>query len=149
MWLVIFSCFSCECENTTFLADPEPYSLPADPVLWSHSLMPAKKSASKPRLETATADSKGVSKRRTVRRDVFGRRQILRKYWDLANLDPEVTKGSITGQLKALDSLREELVLSRPPAAEKDKTGASQDIYQSAWLRSTWTRAASGSVNDE
>lgn len=113
--------------------------------------MPAKKSASKPRRETATADSKSVSKRRTVRREseAFSRRQILRKYWELANLDPEVTKGNITGQLKALDSLREELVLSQPPAAENEKTGASQEIYQSAWLRSTWTRAASGSVNDE
>jgi hypothetical protein len=111
--------------------------------------MPAKKSASKPRRETATADSKNVSKRRTRESEVFSRRQILRKYWDLANLDPEVTKGNITGQLKALDSLREELVLSHPPAAEKEKTGDSQEIYQSAWLRSSWTRAASGSVNDE
>ena len=35
--------------------------------------------------------------------------QVLSKYWELANLRPEETKGSITGQLKALDSLCEEL----------------------------------------
>ncbi|HEY4045584.1 MAG TPA: hypothetical protein VGM27_01855 [Acidobacteriaceae bacterium] len=113
--------------------------------------MPAKKTASKSRRETASADSAALPKRPTAQRkdDVFSRRKILHKYWDLANLDPEVTKGNITGQLKALDSLREELVLSRPAPAERDRKGASQEIYQSAWLRSTRTRAASDSANDE
>ena len=39
----------------------------------------------------------------------FNRNQILNMYWELANLNPEQTKGNITGQLKALDSLCEQL----------------------------------------
>ena len=49
----------------------------------------------------------------------FDRNQILNRYWDLADLDPEKTKGNILGQLKALDSLCEQLAQranrSRPP----------------------------------
>ena len=64
---------------------------------------------------------------------VVGREQILGKYWELANLDPEVTKGSIAGQLKALDSLREELDLIAL-ARESERTTGAQDIYRSAWM---------------
>ncbi len=64
---------------------------------------------------------------------LIGRDQILGKYWELANLDPEITKGSIAGQLKALDSLREELGLS---AGESEEQPTSQNIYRSAWMRS-------------
>ncbi len=39
------------------------------------------------------------------------REQILAKYWELANLTPEETKGNVTGQLKALDALCKELRL--------------------------------------
>jgi hypothetical protein len=61
----------------------------------------------------------------------FDRDQVLNRYWELAKLDSEVTKGNITGQLKALDALREEL-------AEKPKNDAkripSQQIYRSEWM---------------
>jgi hypothetical protein len=112
--------------------------------------MPAKKSTSKSTEESANANSTSPTKRSAVglKDDILSREQILRKYWDLANLDPEVTKGNITGQLKALDSLREELVLPRP-ATESNNRSTSQEIYQSAWLRSTATRAACGSAEDE
>ena len=63
----------------------------------------------------------------------FDRNQILNKYWDLADLDPEKTKGNILGQLKALDSLCEELAAGdkpRPPA----KRIPEPDIYRSAWM---------------
>ncbi len=58
------------------------------------------------------------------------RDQILAKYWELANLDPEDTKGNITGQLKALDTLCEELRLK---PVETNRPG-SQEIYRSAWM---------------
>ena len=45
----------------------------------------------------------------------FDRNQILNRYWDLADLDPEKTKGNILGQLKALDSLCEELAAGDKP----------------------------------
>jgi hypothetical protein len=63
----------------------------------------------------------------------FDRNQILNKYWDLADLDPEKTKGNILGQLKALDSLCEQLA-----AGDKPKSPANPipepDIYRAAWM---------------
>jgi hypothetical protein len=60
------------------------------------------------------------------------RDQILAKYWELANLTPETTKGNITGQLKALDSLCEELRLT--PNKDANKPLPAQQIYRSAWM---------------
>jgi hypothetical protein len=53
------------------------------------------------------------------------RDQILRKYWELANLEAEQTKGTITGQLKALDSLC--LELNPKPATARPCT---PDFYR-------------------
>lgn len=64
----------------------------------------------------------------------IGRVHILNKYWELANIDPEATKGNITGQLKALDSLCEELGLVKA-AQEGEQSGGRQEIYRSAWMR--------------
>jgi hypothetical protein len=58
------------------------------------------------------------------------RDQILARYWQLANLTPEETKGNITGQLNALDSLCEELRLK---PVDSHRPGA-QEIYRSAWM---------------
>ncbi len=52
----------------------------------------------------------------------FDRNQILNKYWDLADLDPEKTKGNILGQLKALDSLCEELAAGDKPRSPANRT---------------------------
>jgi hypothetical protein len=63
----------------------------------------------------------------------FDRNDILNKYWDLAGLDPEKTKGNILGQLKALDSLCEELAQGdkpRPPATRIPDP----DIYRAGWM---------------
>jgi hypothetical protein len=58
------------------------------------------------------------------------RNQILNRYWELASLDVEETKGNITGQLKALDSLLEQLAITEKPA----KPAPVQEIYRSAWM---------------
>ena len=58
--------------------------------------------------------------------------QILAKYWELANLTPAETKGSITGQLHALDTLCEELRLM--PNKEANKPAPAPEIYRSAWM---------------
>ncbi len=60
----------------------------------------------------------------------IGRDQILARYWELANLEPERTKGNVTGQLKALDALCEELRL-KPGETTRP---ASQEVYRSAWM---------------
>jgi hypothetical protein len=52
----------------------------------------------------------------------------------LANLHPEVTKGSITGQLKALDSLLGE-VAPVPPEPMSGTPTAKRGVYRSAWMR--------------
>jgi hypothetical protein len=59
------------------------------------------------------------------------RDQILAN-WQLANLTPEETKGNITGQLKALDALCEELRLM--PNKDAVKPRPAQEIYRSAWM---------------
>ena len=61
----------------------------------------------------------------------FDRNQILNKYWELASLDAEQTKGSILGQLKALDSLCAELAAGDKPPANRT---IEADIYRSAWM---------------
>ncbi len=73
----------------------------------------------------------------------IGRAEILRKYWELANLDPEITKGTITGQLKALDSLCEELALEES-GDDPEAARPQQQIYRSAWLRLTTSETSSG-----
>jgi hypothetical protein len=60
----------------------------------------------------------------------FDRDQILNRYWELANLNTIMTKGNITGQLKALDSLCEELAAQ---AGKSKKTLPAPEIYRSAW----------------
>lgn len=86
--------------------------------------------------QTATVRSEPgtVHTERLRRTGRIGRADILRKYWELANLDPEVTKGTITGQLKALDSLCEELALDESGDGEVSSQ-QKQQIYRSAWLR--------------
>jgi hypothetical protein len=63
----------------------------------------------------------------------FDRNQILNKYWDLADLDPEKTKGNILGQLKALDSLCEELAQGDKPRSPEKQT-LEPDIYRASWM---------------
>jgi hypothetical protein len=63
----------------------------------------------------------------------FDRNQILNKYWDLADLDPEKTKGNILGQLKALDSLCEQLAAGDKPRSPADRI-PEPDIYRAGWM---------------
>ena len=58
----------------------------------------------------------------------FDRDQILSRYWELANLTIEETKGNITGQLKALDAL-----LALLPA-EPASTAKVVPFYRAAWM---------------
>lgn len=63
----------------------------------------------------------------------FDRNQILNRYWELAELDPEKTKGNILGQLKALDSLCEELAAGDQPKSPATRA-PEPEIYRAAWM---------------
>jgi hypothetical protein len=70
----------------------------------------------------------------------LGREQVLDRLWELANLGPEITRGSITGQVKAMSMIVaiEGLIPDRRAgSAEKNPAPLPRkaNIYQSAWLR--------------
>jgi hypothetical protein len=63
----------------------------------------------------------------------FDRTKVLNRYWELASLAPDMTKGSITGQLDALDSLCSEL--ARTPGEKTRQTPQPSQFYRSHWSR--------------
>ena len=75
-----------------------------------------------------------------LRRLNLGREQVLARLWEIANLSPEMTRGSITGQVKALSMIVaiQGLIPDRR-AGSPEKTSAPPpsrpEIYRAAWLR--------------
>jgi hypothetical protein len=69
----------------------------------------------------------------------IGREQIIVRLYELGMLSPEKTNGNITGQVRALDSLRDMLGLVGPQPGEKpDGAGEAEpkhDIYVAKWMR--------------
>jgi hypothetical protein len=67
------------------------------------------------------------------------REQVLDRLWEIANLPPDMTRGSITGQVKALSIIvaMENFIPDRRPvsAEKKSPTASAPQIYKSAWLR--------------
>lgn len=59
----------------------------------------------------------------------IGRNDILARLWELANLNPASTKGSVTGQLKALELLWEALALNAV-----DPVPLKPNVYRASWL---------------
>ena len=70
-----------------------------------------------------------MSKRR-VGAGTVSLNQVLARYWELANLDPEMTKGSVMGQLKALDALCAELSAAEGTPKAIHPAG----VYRAAWM---------------
>jgi hypothetical protein len=67
------------------------------------------------------------------------RGQILNRLWEIANINPEVTRGSLSGQVKALSMIAaiEGLIPDRRAASAQNKPvtpPVTANIYQSAWL---------------
>jgi hypothetical protein len=77
-------------------------------------------------------ENKSVLEAKTASRLEFDPHQVLNRYWELARLGPDKTRGNILGQLKALDSLREEQTsaLTRFPTNQVRLNG----IYRAAWM---------------
>jgi hypothetical protein len=68
------------------------------------------------------------------------RDQVLARLWEIAHLGPEVTRGSITGQVKALSMIIaiEGLIPDRRAASTRNKPApppVDAQIYPAAWLR--------------
>ena len=73
------------------------------------------------------------------RRLNLDREQVLARLWEIANLSPEMTRGSITGQVKALSMIVaiEGLIPDRRAVPAQNKTApppVTAQIYQAAWL---------------
>jgi hypothetical protein len=67
------------------------------------------------------------------------RKQVLDRLWEIANLNPEMTRGSITGQVKALSIIvaMENLIADRRalPSEKNSAPAPTSEIHTDAWLR--------------
>ena len=75
-----------------------------------------------------------------LRRKELRREQVLDRLWEIAKLPAELTRGSITGQVKALSMIVaiEGLIPDRRAGSSDKKsapTPSQPDIYPAAWLR--------------
>jgi hypothetical protein len=69
----------------------------------------------------------------------LGREQVLARLWEIANLGPEMTRGSVSGQVKALSMIVaiEGLIPDRRAVSPEKKSAPppTGQIYTAAWLR--------------
>ena len=72
-----------------------------------------------------------------LRRFNLDREQVLARLWEIANLSPEMTRNSVTGQVKALSMIiaMENFIPDPKAVSEKSPVPAKPKIYQAAWLR--------------
>jgi hypothetical protein len=133
-------------------------------VLWNHDRPPCRRSRrSKPRhrrlhqsqtpcprlharapgrrTRTARGARADLSRRAVEgrRRLNLGREQVLARLWEIANLSPELTRSSITGQVKAISMIVaiEGLIPDRRAVSSEKKSAPppTGQIYTAAWLR--------------
>jgi hypothetical protein len=79
-----------------------------------------------------------------LRRLNLDREQVLARLWEIANLGPEMTRGSITGQVKAISMIVAMLnfIPDRRALSSEKKSAPAQaqaQIYASAWRRQATT----------
>jgi hypothetical protein len=74
-----------------------------------------------------------------LRRLSLDREQVLARLWEIANLSPEMTRNSITGQVKALSmiiAMQNFIPDGKAVSEKKSPTPPAQaKIYEAAWLR--------------
>jgi hypothetical protein len=103
----------------------------------------------KPRVRDYMIEHRAAVRERLVDQEVeglrqlnLGRDQILARLWELANLSPEATRGSMAGQIKALSMIVAiEGLIPNPDHARRSSPSATQpaappvsaDIGSSAW----------------
>jgi hypothetical protein len=101
---------------------------------------------SKPRVRAYMLEHRAAVQQQLVQQEADGlhrlnldREQVLARLWEIANLSPEMTRGSVTGQVKALSmivAMQNFIPDRRAAAAEKKSAPApAPQIYTAAWLR--------------
>ena len=102
---------------------------------------------SKPRVRAYMLEHRAAVQQQLVQQEADGlhrlnldREQVLNRLWEIANLSPEMTRGSITGQVKALSmivAMQNFIPDRRAASAEKKSAPAppNAQIYNAAWLR--------------
>jgi hypothetical protein len=75
-----------------------------------------------------------------LRQQNLWRQQVLDRLWEIANLPAEVTRGSISGQVKAISMIvaNEGLIPDRRAGSKNTQSApppSQPDIYPAAWLR--------------
>jgi len=74
----------------------------------------------------------------------LGREQVLDRLWELASLGPEITRGSITGQVKAISMIVaiEGLIPDRRAGSAEKPPPTKAQIYEAEWHREQREKAA-------
>ena len=98
---------------------------------------PSRRAADPSRLAAGRAAD--LSRTFNVTRD-----QILARLWEIAHMSPEITRGSLVGQVKALSMIVaiEGLIPDRRVASARNQPApppVTPDIYKAAWLRAQQT----------
>jgi hypothetical protein len=101
---------------------------------------------SKPRVRAYMLEHRAAVQQQLVQQEVEGHRrlsldreQVLDRLWELANMSPEMTRGSITGQVKAISIIvaMENFIPGRHAVSSEKKSAPAPTakIYASAWRR--------------
>jgi hypothetical protein len=105
---------------------------------------------SKPRVRTYMLEHRAAVQQQLVQQEADGlrrlnldREQVLARLWEIANLSPEMTRGSITGQVKALSMIvamqnfiPDRLAVDRLATSSEKKSAPATthpQIYPAAW----------------
>src|SRR5271168_5093527 len=101
---------------------------------------------SKPRVRAYMLEHRAAVQQQLVQQEAEGQRrlnldreQVLARLWEIANLNPDMTRGSVTGQVKALSMIvaMQNFIPNRLATSSEKKSppAPAPEIYASAWLR--------------
>jgi len=101
---------------------------------------------SKPRVRAYMLEHRAAVQQQLVQQEAEGlhqlkldREQVLARLWEIANLSPEMTRGSITGQVKALSMIvaMQNFIPDRPTTSSEKKSPPAPihppQTYAAAW----------------
>jgi hypothetical protein len=106
----------------------------------------------KPRVRAYMLEHRAAVQQQLVQQEAEGlhrfnldREQVLARLWQIANLGPEMTRGSVTGQVKALSMIvaMQNFIPDRRAISSEKKSApppVHAEIYASAWRREQQTK---------